>query len=113
MPLDNRVVGGVISALWVVFFAYWTVRAFGNKRSVYRQSRRSRLFHLVIATGFIYPVLTIRQLRIPLQRTTAATQVTGIALCAAGIGVAIWGRGHVPGPPADGPDGDLPLPALR
>lgn len=44
------------------------------------------------SAGFIYPVLTIRQLRIPLVRASLGTQVLGIMLCAAGIGIAIWAR---------------------
>ncbi|HXE54043.1 MAG TPA: isoprenylcysteine carboxylmethyltransferase family protein [Tepidisphaeraceae bacterium] len=92
MPLNPGLVSKCISGLWLIFLLYWIVHAFGNKRSTFKQSRSSRLLYLVITTGFVYAIVSIRQLRIPLVRTTLATQLAGIALCASGIGIAIWAR---------------------
>src|SRR6185437_7787826 len=65
---------------------------FGNKRSTFKQSRSSRLLYLVITAGFVYAIVNIRQLHVVLVRPTVATQLSGIALCAIGIGIAIWAR---------------------
>lgn len=92
MPWDPALVSKIITALWLIFLLYWLSHAFGNKRDVYKQSRSSRLFYLVITTGFVYTIISIRQLHLPLVRTTPATQLAGILLCATGIGIAIWAR---------------------
>jgi protein-S-isoprenylcysteine O-methyltransferase Ste14 len=92
MPLNSSLVSEIITLLWLIFFLYWLFRAFGNKRSVFKQSRSSRFLYLAITAGCIYTIINIRQLRIPLVRTTKVTQVAGILLCATGIGIAIWAR---------------------
>ena len=92
MLLNPRLVAGIIQGLWLVVILYWLFHAFGNKPNVYKQSRRSRALCGVITTGFIYTIVSIRQLRIPLVPTTIATQLAGIFLCAAGIAIAIWAR---------------------
>src|SRR5437764_9526045 len=92
MPLNTNLVSEIVTGIWLIFFLYWLFRAFGNKRSVFKQSRWSRLFYLVITTGFIYTIVSIHQLRIPLVRTTIVTLLAGILLCATGIGIAIWSR---------------------
>jgi protein-S-isoprenylcysteine O-methyltransferase Ste14 len=92
MVLNNHVAVAIINGLWLIFFLYWTVHAFRNKRTVYKQSRWSLLLLGVITTGFVYPIVAADRLRIPLLRTTLVTQFIGILLCAAGIAIAIWAR---------------------
>ena len=92
MAMDPGLVAKVISGLWLIFLLYWLFHAFGNKRSVFKQSRSSRLLYLVFTAGFVYLIVSIRQLRVPLVRVTTATQLAGIVLCAAGVGIAIWSR---------------------
>jgi protein-S-isoprenylcysteine O-methyltransferase Ste14 len=92
MALNSSLVGGIVGGLWGVLILYWVFRAFGNKRSVFKQSRPSRLLYLVITTGFIYAIFSACQLRVPLVRTTVVTQLVGVLTCAAGIGIAIWAR---------------------
>jgi protein-S-isoprenylcysteine O-methyltransferase Ste14 len=92
MLLNQHIVVGVINAMWLILLVYWTVNAFGNKKSIYKQSRRSRLVFLVITTGFIYTIIHIDRLHIRLLPTTLATQVAGIILSALGIAIAIWAR---------------------
>lgn len=92
MPLNPHLVAWIIDGLWAIFALYWLINAFGNKRSVYRQPRGYRLIYLVLLAGFIYTVIHISQLELRLLPDTLATQLIGIALCAMGIGFAIWAR---------------------
>ena len=92
MPLNPRLVADIIQCLWLIFVLYWLVNAFGNKKNVYKQSHKSRLIFLLITTGFIYTIISIRRLHIQLLPATMATQLAGIVLCAVGIGIAIWAR---------------------
>ena len=92
MPLDPSLVSKIISGLWLIFTLYWLFRAFGNKRSVFKQSRLSRWISLAIVFGFVYTIIHVRQLRIPVVRTTLATQLLGMILSAAGVAIAIWAR---------------------
>jgi protein-S-isoprenylcysteine O-methyltransferase Ste14 len=92
MLLNHHLVVGVINGLWLILILYWTAHAFGNKKSLYKQSVRSRLLYLVITAGFIYTIVSINRLHIRLVPITLTTQVAGIVLCAAGIVLAIWAR---------------------
>ena len=91
----------VIAALWLVFAAYWALAAIGTKRNIStRDSRKAMGLRL----GII--VLIVLALRVPplrqLLRDTqmrvpdgAVTGLLGVALCAAGIGLAVWARVHL------------------
>jgi protein-S-isoprenylcysteine O-methyltransferase Ste14 len=92
MLLDTRLVSGVIVCIWLVFELYWLLHARGNKKTVYSQSRGSRLLYLVLMFAVVLVVTSIPQLRIPLLPTNIATQVAGIILCAAGVVLAIQAR---------------------
>jgi protein-S-isoprenylcysteine O-methyltransferase Ste14 len=92
MLLSAKLVNAIIYGLWLIFFLYWVFRAFGNKKSAYKQSRVSRLVFLVITTGFIYTIVSIRQLHILFVPTTIVTQLVAILLCVTGVGIAIWAR---------------------
>ena len=92
MPLDAHVVGYVIDGLWLVFALYWIAHAAGNKRSVYRQSRASRLLFLAGLVLLAYVILHARPLAVRVLPNTTATQIVGMVLCAAGIALAIRAR---------------------
>lgn len=92
MPLNPHLVKYVIDGLWMVFALYWLAHAAGNKRSVYRQSRVSRLIFLLVLVLVLYLLLSTRPLAVRILPNTAATQIVGIALCATGIALAIGAR---------------------
>ncbi|HEY2587519.1 MAG TPA: isoprenylcysteine carboxylmethyltransferase family protein [Tepidisphaeraceae bacterium] len=92
MPLDTRVVGYVIDGLWLVFALYWLAHAMGNKRSVYRQSRTSRLLFLMILVLLAYVIFHTMPLAVRVLPHTLATQIAGMVLCAAGVAIAIGAR---------------------
>lgn len=92
----------LISALWVVFAVYWAVSAFSAKRTV---GARTAWQQRAIRLGLI--VLIVVVVRIPAVRhglfESAQAQIAGnrpiawvgVALCAVGIGLAIWARAYL------------------
>jgi len=90
--VSPALVSRVVSGLWIALVLYWLVLAFGNKKNRFRQSILSRVVYLAVTLGVVYAIINIRQLRIPLLPTNAATQIMGMILCAAGIAVAAWAR---------------------
>ena len=92
MLIPPRLVAFIIDGLWLVFAVYWLVNAFGNKKSVYRQGRLSRLLYLAAMLAFIYVIIHLRRLDMRLLPYNIITQVVGMVLCAAGIAIAIWAR---------------------
>lgn len=98
MAIHNALILG----LWLLFLAYWAVMALGAKRTVDgRFLRREGVLRLATL------VLVALALRIPAVRhalraakgypagTGVAIGVAGVALCAFGIGLAIWARFHI------------------
>ena len=75
MPIDPRTVTYIIDALWLLLAAYWTISAFGNKRSVYRQPRIERLAYLVGFLVVIFLIVRTHALEIPIFRRTLFTQI--------------------------------------
>ena len=92
IPLDRNTVAITVALLWLIWAAYWTVNAFGNKRSVYKQSLKSRLLYLAAAIVVFTMIRNSGTSRIPIFRETISTQITGLAMCAAGIALAIHAR---------------------
>ncbi|HEX4054825.1 MAG TPA: isoprenylcysteine carboxylmethyltransferase family protein [Tepidisphaeraceae bacterium] len=92
MRLDRSMVVDSIQALWIIWAAYWLVNAFGNKRSVYRQSVLRGFFYRVIVVGAIVVLFSVGSHKNPIFSETVWTQIGGVVLCAAGIGLAIWAR---------------------
>ena len=92
MVLNSKLVADCLWALWLIWGVYWTVYSFGNKRTVYRQSLRSRLLYF----GFAFVVIVaVRHMTIPgtpIFQETIWTQIGGLLLCAAGIGTTLWAR---------------------
>lgn len=92
MALPPLVVVFIIECLWGVGICYWVARGFSNKRSVYRQSRRSVWLYLLVASAYMEIVFNIRALRAHALRQTLTTQIGGIALCVMGIALAVAAR---------------------
>ena len=95
----------LITGLWLIFLAYWFVAALRVKRSVKWSvsgtSWRGSIFRAAIVIGFI---LLIRELfrenvwRHAPQAVTSVSPIAasvGVALCALGIAIAIWGRTYL------------------
>jgi len=91
-----------IIVCWLVLGAYWAVAAIGVKRNV--GGRRERRKAIAVRLGIVVLILLVlripalRQALLYVQRYMAdsrALGVLGVALCALGVGVAIWARAHL------------------
>ena len=91
----------IIAGLWLVFLAYWAIAAVGAKRSA-RKRRWGReialrLVALLVILAFVRS-RSLRQLLGEAQRYTSHSDIlgwTGVALCLAGFGLAIYARWHL------------------
>jgi protein-S-isoprenylcysteine O-methyltransferase Ste14 len=90
--IDRQIVSWIIDGMWIVWAIVWIVMAFGNKRSAYKQSWISRFGYLLVAVGFSFLLAYFFNWRYRLYPFTIATQIAGIAICGAGIALAIWSR---------------------
>lgn len=90
--------GVLIIGLWLTFLAYWLVTALRVKRSVSCTWWRGAIFRVAIAVGIV--LLLRGSLREHIWRHgTHAVSIAnpiaaslGVAICALGIGIAIWAR---------------------
>jgi protein-S-isoprenylcysteine O-methyltransferase Ste14 len=88
-----------ISGLWLVFIAVWVISSLGAKKSL-----RNRAWSRGILLRLIVVVLVLLTLRLPgvshgfrhatlyLANRNAALGIAGVALCALGIGLAVYAR---------------------
>ncbi|HEX3837948.1 MAG TPA: isoprenylcysteine carboxylmethyltransferase family protein [Steroidobacteraceae bacterium] len=89
--------GRIIAALWLVLFLYWIIAAGGAKRSIGTRWQMESGLRLVV---LIIVVIALRtpQLREALRGAQAyeagsmAMGITGVLLCALGVGLAIVAR---------------------
>jgi len=90
----------IIGALWLVLMAVWLVSAMGAKKSAGRTPRTQAVF-LRVAVLACFLVLWRSHLLVFLfgrpgehlaQFSPAAVRALGVALCAIGVGLAIWAR---------------------
>ncbi len=100
--LTTTAYGWLILSLWIVFIAVWAVMAVSAKRNVGARFRWGeigwRVAIVVLVVGALYIPAVRRALRN--ARTYAAgagalSGPVGVALCALGIGLAIWARLHL------------------
>lgn len=91
----------LISALWIVFIAYWAVAAIGAKRSIgvraWRRGIGLRLAVIVvIALVLRHPAVrsALRNVQTDISGN-AFMGMIGLVLCALGIALAIWARAHL------------------
>ena len=93
--------GALIIGLWLTFLTYWIVAAMRVKRSVGATRWRSAIFRLALVMGIV--LLLRASLREHVWRHVphAVGNVNpieaslGVAICALGIGIAIWGRTYL------------------
>jgi protein-S-isoprenylcysteine O-methyltransferase Ste14 len=92
----------LIAALWLIFIVFWIVSAFDAKRSV-----NTRTWGPEAGLRFLIIAIILLALRLPIfthpLRHAHSYGVTidprlgiaGVALCALGVGLAIWARVHL------------------
>jgi protein-S-isoprenylcysteine O-methyltransferase Ste14 len=88
MPYDAIILG-----LWLILVVYWIASAQGNKPTAYRFNPVWRILALLVIVGLFLairarPDFFHRRLYLP----TETLRWTGIFVCAAGVGFAIWAR---------------------
>jgi protein-S-isoprenylcysteine O-methyltransferase Ste14 len=88
-----------ISALWIIFVAYWLVSALKLKKTKTRESFLQRMRY-VLPLVVVYFLLFRRWapfawLAARFLPDTAATQLIGVLITAAGVAVACWARYHL------------------
>ncbi len=95
----NSIYGIVIGVLWLCWLAYWIVAARGAKATRRIESPGSRLGHvlpLALAAWMLgAPALPRGFLGGKLFPPSAALAIAGVALVAAGLAFAAWGRRHL------------------
>jgi protein-S-isoprenylcysteine O-methyltransferase Ste14 len=94
-----RIYSALIAAFWLILIVYWVVSALGAKRSI---GRRAWWREVGLRLGVL--ALILLALRLPITRnalhnarayvvnTSAALGIIGVALCALGVGLALWAR---------------------
>ncbi|WP_343718272.1 isoprenylcysteine carboxylmethyltransferase family protein [Inquilinus sp.] len=91
----------VIIGLWVAWFVYWHLAAFGTKPAQRRESVASRLSHIIplvlAAWLFIRPGMAGPALGAPILPRAGGFDIAGALLVAAGLGFAVWARLHLAG----------------
>jgi len=86
----------LFAAPWVVFVAWWLVRAFGTARTEHTESKQQRAAHgVLIAAGTLFLVAAPESLRHPLWPRSLALACVALAIEVAGVAFAIWAREHL------------------
>jgi len=86
-----RIIDIVIGAIWIAFWIYWFVSAFGTKRS---QRRVPHYIGVRIAVAAVVIVVLHTRIgsRFGLPATNPALRGVGLAVFLAGIALAVWAR---------------------
>ena len=80
------------AALWLILVAYWTYGYFGNKRSEYVWRPAWRAAAIVAFIAMVVALLEIPAMGTRVFRPPEPVVWAGLAVCASGIGFAIWAR---------------------
>jgi protein-S-isoprenylcysteine O-methyltransferase Ste14 len=81
---------------WLVFGAWWAVRARGNARALQRESRASRLrYGILFIAGALLLALGERISTAQLWQPSRSLAACLLALEWAGVGFTIWAREHL------------------
>lgn len=95
MPLDHR----IILACWLLFIVYWGVKALGVKKARRDRAWRREVTWRLVAATLVVLALQFPPLRQALRHPWATgagasglRRSVGVALCAGGVGLAIWAR---------------------
>jgi protein-S-isoprenylcysteine O-methyltransferase Ste14 len=87
--------------LWLIFLAYWLVAAMRVKRSAGGTWGRGAILRAAIAVGILLLLRELLRSNVWRHVPDAVTHVSpivasvGVAVCALGIGIAIWARTHL------------------
>jgi|HubBroStandDraft_3_1064219.scaffolds.fasta_scaffold71321_2 protein-S-isoprenylcysteine O-methyltransferase Ste14 len=92
----------LVAALWLIFVAYWAVMGLRAKRTIGDRLWRTEAGLRVAVVVLILLALRLPAVRHALRNTQAHAAAAspligliGVALCAFGIGLAIWARSHL------------------
>jgi protein-S-isoprenylcysteine O-methyltransferase Ste14 len=92
MALPAHDVVLIIETLWLLAAFYWLIRAFHNKKTIYRQSVLQRLAYFLPVVIAVIIIQQFPQLLIPFFDESLAVQLTGILLTAGGLAFSFWAR---------------------
>jgi len=90
--LSYHVANRIIGYLWAITAIYWIVRAFGNKKTKVRRNRLLRLITFLLLWATFVSIQSRKGLDVPILPVNDVTRLLGVALCAAGLALAIWSR---------------------
>jgi protein-S-isoprenylcysteine O-methyltransferase Ste14 len=88
----------LIAALWLIFIGFWIISAFGAKKNLNTRAwGREAGLRLVIIAIILIALRTIfahgvQHARNYIVSTDPRLGIIGVALCALGVGLAIWAR---------------------
>jgi protein-S-isoprenylcysteine O-methyltransferase Ste14 len=87
----------IIVDLWVVFYTFWLISAIGVKKAVRAVPKgRAAGLRLAIVIAAILLMRFLRKRQVPLIYSYSnVVGVAGLALCIAGLGLAVWARMHL------------------
>ena len=90
----------IVVVLWLAFYTYWMIAAFGVKKNVRTQGRMGRTGVRLVLIALIFLVFRIPgvvQAFVHYRNTHSgpAIETVGILLCLLGFGFAIWARLHL------------------
>ena len=90
--LPHWIVSDIVAGLWLVWFAYWIFRSFGNKPTL----RGPRIFSVILDRMIIVAAVLIffsdPMPRLRLYPINIWTQCAGLLLFLAGIAISFWAR---------------------
>lgn len=87
------VTGILILACWVLLVLYWNISARSVKATAERETFAARLARMPVWLGFIFFILAwVRRPGMAALRRTVFSDAVAVAICAAGLFVAIWSR---------------------
>jgi hypothetical protein len=90
--IDHQRILTIVRVIWLVFCLYWFVRAFGNKRTIKRQSYLSRALDLLVILAAGLAISFRHEFNVRLLPYTLCTQLIGLALCVGGLAIAVRAR---------------------
>ncbi len=86
----------IIILLWIAFYSFWLISAIGVKKSVRGASwQRAIGIRLLLVLFVIAFVRLFRPQNIWLPTRSVPLGISGIVVCIAGLGLAVWARRHL------------------
>ena len=90
MPTLNN----AIIVVWVIFWLYWFISAFGSKRNVAPQIGRFIGFRLAIfiVAVVLFRLVDVQNLSLQIAPKNGFVEAIGFIIFLAGLGLAVWAR---------------------